>query len=366
MTDHVQLGTEILSLDFDTLLCPTCRAKIEAAKAAQRALQNLNNLVTDRAPPAAAIPAIPGALLSRGERLEKGRQLLSAGPAPKHAVTTSNGTILAEPWRHGPKKKITAKAERDLEKVAMGTMGPHAWSKKHGYSNTLLRARLEQRARELGQAPAAPKTHVPPKTYVGTKGKLTDEQLERALNGELTPRQLALELEIPVGSIYRHLEAARKRRKRERKPELGLTSRGTPRVRRLSSDIQLAEEELQGLYDGRYTQRQIADRHGLASPSGVSRRLLEWQAERGLPEKKRSINPAVEIHVSEEDLRRYVLREVTLGEVAKKYRCSESAISIKAKKYALRHPELLAGPAPKKTEEGEDELLSKLAQVTTS
>lgn len=367
MTDHVRLGTEILALDFDTLLCPACRAKIEAAKAAQRALQQLNNLVMDKPSAAPPEPQIPGAQLSRGERLERARQLLATNPKPapaplpKAAVVTSNGTILAEPWRHGPKKQISKRAERDIEKVVMGTMNMAQWSKKHGLSVALLKARLDLRARELGKPT---QTHVPPKTYVGTKGKLTEAALERVFSGEVTPRKLALDLGIPVGSIYRHLKSARKARARAQHKDLGLNSRGKPRTRRSPNEVRLTDEELQGIYDGTHTQAQIAARYGVA-PSLISRRYVEWMARRGLPEKKRTPGPGT-IVISDEDLRRAALREVPHDELAQKYKCSIASISYKAKEYALRHGLTPSGPPKQAKPEPEEPLLARLAQVIPS
>lgn len=365
MTDHVQLGAEILSLDFDSLLCPACSARIEAAKAAQRALQQLNNLVTDQPAVPPPKPPIPGSQLSRSERLERGRLLLAAGSTapPQAAVTTSNGTVLAQPWRHGPRKAITKTAERDIEKVAMGTMSASRWCSKHGYSNTLLKTRLELRAQELDEAKART-VHVPPKTYKSTKGKLTEDQLRRAINGELSPRQLALELQIPVGSVYRHLDKHRERAVREKKRAgLGLTREGKPRKRRKSDEINPTDEELQGIYDGKYTQRQIADRYQCSSTSMIARRYLEWQAKKRLPERKRAAPPESKIDIADEDLRRLINKETSIGELAEKYGCTHSVISYRAKMYGLRFgiPDEDAGPSA--TEEA---LISKLAQVTAT
>lgn len=335
MVEHVQLGTEVLSLDFDSLLCEHCKAKIEAAREAKRALQTFNELVSGRSAPPRAEPQVPGTKLTRDERLAKAQRLLAASGAvpaapalPKGATQTSNGTILAQPWQHLPRKQIKKRAEADLQRVIAGKMQKQEWCDKHGYSRSLLEKRLSILAPGTAyERPSRGKqTHAPPPSYAPPKQRLTDADMLRVLRKEITGNRLATELGMPSGTVYRIIED------NERRLRKAVAARG-PQTR---PNIVIPDKDWRALYDGETRQTDLGRKYGLTS-AGILYRYKIWMAANQLAPRFSENRGKPTIQVPEQDLARAVTDRDYITVLARKHGCSISAMRSKVRQYGLRY-----------------------------
>lgn len=246
--------------DYQSLLCEHCKAVVVAAKAAHDALANLHALTNGQA----VLPTLPATLqlpakapermpwegkhprdLTREERLAKGRHILNNGVKQPQLHQTSNGTITAQPWQGAPRKKITAAAERDIDKVIEGKWTRAQWCAKHGYSSNLLEKRIAMRkGTATGIVPG----------YKSEADGISDADVERVLNNEISGLALSRELRVNKTSIYRAIE----RYKKANKP----TTKAPGALGRLSRTYTLTPQELQQVIDGKSTNADLAQKHG--------------------------------------------------------------------------------------------------------
>lgn len=208
-------------VSYENLLCEHCKQAIVLARAAHEALEKLkahtNGVAVLPALPASPPPepqpweGRPGKELTREERLAKAKHLMKK---PDAAHTTSNGTVVAEPWRAMPRKKIRISAEKDIDRVVAGKMSQVAWVEKHGYSRALLAKRLAVR----GVTPHKPGTGVV-ESYKAPREVLTEEEILRVVNGEISGNRLADAKGLPTGTVYRLVQKyAKSKRLRILKP----------------------------------------------------------------------------------------------------------------------------------------------------
>jgi len=354
--EHVELGGEVLALDYSTLLCESCKARMEAARDAQRALQVLNAALGKSAPAAPPEPPrVPGALLSRKERFELAQTLLREGKAGAAAppalpasspIHTSGGTILAptEAHRRMPKKVIAKRAEADVLKVAAGKMTKTQWKNRHGYSISLLDKRLD------GLTGSGT-----PVNYVMPRDRVTQEHFDAVLNGEISQNRLAKQIGMPPGTLNRLVEKEKIRRRhalaretrakrgggtRNKPPTdhgtgLGTKPDGTPYKRRSPGSVAPTDAEMRAVYDGEITQNELARKYGCVA-SLISRRYEDWTAANRLDPRKRASSMGPPVEIDERDLIAYINRQVKAQPLADKYGCTAGLISIRAKTYALR------------------------------
>lgn len=338
MVDHIELGGEVLALDFSTLLCDRCKAAMEAAKEAQRALQALNALTGGKPHPPAlpAVASVPGRLLGREERLEKAKALLK-----REAAMTSGGTILAAaPHQYMPRIKLKKRAENDLAHVEAGRMSKKEWCRKHGHHPSVLEKRLK-----MMHGSGIPANYTPPQF------QLTSEQYDDILNGEISGNKLAKQLGLPAGTVYRLVEKEKRRRQHERGAQTrmarvkerpkdgapyGFTHDGRPRIRRAPGEISVTDEELAGIYDGKLTQNEIAKKYDVGA-SMISRRYDEYCARNRLEPRKRGTASRPAIEIDPKDLVAFINGQVKGPVLAEKYGCTTGVVSIRAKNYALRY-----------------------------
>lgn len=255
---------ETPEIHFHHLLCERCKTVLEAARIAQNAVDKLKELTGGGQ--SLALPAgIPGRHLSRQERLEKAKTILPSLKAPPVARSgdimhqTSGGTVVARPWLAEPRKKITKAAEHDLARVVSGKITQRDWCEKHAYSRALLHKRLAM----LGASRRPPGKN-PVVDYKPPSKTLSDADIQRVLDNEITGNALAKQLGMAVGTVYRLVGLRRVELEHGAKAK-----KAKPRGRH--SNLQIPDEDLELIYANRCPTLAIAEKHGCGNNAVLDR-----------------------------------------------------------------------------------------------
>lgn len=265
MVTHLNLGGEVLVLDDTSLLCERCKAILVAAKEATAAVQRLREMTGQKGLPALPAPkeeehpwaGVPGKKLSREARVAKAKHLLGArekpAKAPKPEHRTLNGTQVTAPHLLLPRKKITARAEADIERVVAGKMKAADWVKRHGYSGALLRKRLEMRGAVDPHRRTRDGYNLVP-GYVPPSGKLSENEIKQILAGEISVRHVSTKHGIPTGTVYRLVADYRK---------------GTPRTQsqQPARGVEISDADLKAVVDGQLSLGGLADKYKMHRPT---------------------------------------------------------------------------------------------------
>lgn len=301
MVTNLQLGGEVLVLDDNNLLCELCKAKIQAAQEAIAAVRKFQEVTGQHVPGLPALPPViapapdpwagrKGKELSREERKEKAKHLFQTGahvpekkpaggkrekePKPEHR--TLNGTVVTAPHLLLPRKKITAAAERDIERVVKGTLSKADWVEKHGYSPSLLRKRLEMRGVMDPKSRTRDGYNLVP-GYKAPSEKISDEDFELVLRGKVSVVELSKKYGIPGGTVYRLI--AKYRTDKAAQPKPPARAPGRPKT---GEEVPYAEKEFRDVLSGELSVADLARKHNVG-PSTVTYHLKNWCEKNHLP-----------------------------------------------------------------------------------
>jgi transposase-like protein len=206
--------------------------------------------------------------------LQKARALLPATTRepekqkPQHK--TLNGTVVTAPHLLLPRKKITKAAEKDIDRVVAGKLSMRDWAKKHKYSESLLRKRLEMRGVKDPHARKRDGYNLVP-GYTPPSEKLSEADIKRALAGEIGVARLAKEVGIPTGTVYRLIADYQKKNPITSRQPGSLSPRG----------ITVSDADLQAVVDGKLSAAELGRRHGVV-PQTISYHVKKYCARFGV------------------------------------------------------------------------------------